>query len=505
MASLKQRREDFVSDLVGGSTADIYAVTAVTALSYMAWCLFKRRTGVFGADSGFATVVDMLLNWVVLLLATTVYANNVVLLCVLVAIPIVGVVLATQRPKSMSRKVLVNFKSLSARQFLPFKSYITVYRAQMMVITCICIMAVDFPLFPRRFAKVETWGTSLMDLGVGSFVFSMGLISARSYLRQYYTGGYNYWKNVVKCLKGCIPIFGLGLVRLISVKGVDYHEHVTEYGKHWNFFFTLGCMPLFSTLLSPIIVCLSPLLLSALVIVAYEYVLVEGGLLTYVVSAPRDGFVSANREGLCSLFGYFSIFLNGLAIGSAILPVAPTPNNLLKLNHSRESLAKAYKHGLGWFSFSPAQSLLIMAIVYQTLYYVIDTCYVYGVSRRMANVLYVIWVSAYNCTYLFVYHAIERFVWGPVETSVLAEDEDIDVNSDISAIESTETVPITLQAVNANSLVLFVAANLLTGLINLSYNTLDSDPWATIAVLSGYVLVLSGLTLILYTAGIVLR
>ena len=43
--------------------------------------------------------------------------------------------------------------------------YITNYRSSMLLVTAICILAVDFPVFPRRFGKTENFGLRLMDIG----------------------------------------------------------------------------------------------------------------------------------------------------------------------------------------------------------------------------------------------------------------------------------------------------------------------------------------------------
>jgi hypothetical protein len=44
------------------------------------------------------------------------------------------------------------------------KPFLSAYRAGLLVLTCLAILAVDFDVFPRRFAKVETYGTSLVSV-----------------------------------------------------------------------------------------------------------------------------------------------------------------------------------------------------------------------------------------------------------------------------------------------------------------------------------------------------
>lgn len=515
MEGLKERKEAFVTGLTGGTITDVYVVTSISAVSYLIWCIFKKRTNVFeNPKDKLGQLLDFLLNWNNLLLAVTIYANNISLLTFLIVIPAIFLLLTSKPKKYVQRVIRVNFKTLTVKEYLPFKSYITIYRSQMMILTCICILAVDFPIFPRRFAKVETWGTSLMDLGVGSFAFSMGVITARAYLRQHFLGKFSYFRNLFRAIKGSLPVLALGVFRLVSVKIFNYQEHVTEYGKYWNFFFTLGFLPFLTNALSPIILRVSPLILSLAIGTTYEYILTDRGLMRYIISNPRVDFLSDNREGIFSLVGYFCICLNGLALGSMILTVVPTPHNLTKMTSSREELIaynKASKGKIGKrrldFTFTPVQGLIVISILYHALYLLGDKYYRYGVSRRMTNMLYILWVSAYNSTFLLCYKLIENFVWGEVKVRYV-DDETLakkPKNTDLSVIDPSVSVPIALTAVNNNSLVLFLIANLLTGLINMNYDTLDSSDWSGIVVLIGYIFTLSTIAMTLYHFGIKIR
>jgi len=127
---------------------------------------------------------------------------------------------------------------------LPF---VTNYRATALLTTAVCILAVDFPVFPRRFAKTESFGYGLMDVGVGSFVFAAGLVSQEA--RKGTTGQKSALAHVAKSTLECVPLLVLGFARLVAVKSTDYHEHVSEYGVHWNFFFTLAASKVDRTLL----------------------------------------------------------------------------------------------------------------------------------------------------------------------------------------------------------------------------------------------------------------
>ncbi|KAJ7226804.1 hypothetical protein GGX14DRAFT_555388 [Mycena pura] len=96
--------------------------------------------------------------------------------------------------------------------------------------------------------------SNIMDLGVGSFVFSNGVVSAIPLIKNPRYLQAPLFPKLRTVVRKTLPIIALGVIRVLLVKGTDYpEEHETEYGTHWNFFITLALLPVFQVLLHPLI------------------------------------------------------------------------------------------------------------------------------------------------------------------------------------------------------------------------------------------------------------
>lgn len=355
-----------------------------------------------------------------------------------------------------------------------------------MIITCLAILAVDFRVFPRRFAKVETWGTSLMDMGVGSFVFSAGLVAARPVLQARLSRKESSVLSLLKASpRASLPLLVLGLVRLYSVKGLDYAEHVSEYGVHWNFFFTLALLPPFAALCQPILAEIHPLVLTIFLGGVYQVLLDMTDLKAYILTSPRTDILSQNREGVFSFLGYLALFLIGQGVGLDVLPRIPVGAKTTPTASDQRKHIFCY---LGAYS------------VIWTVLFAVSTSYNYGfalqVSRRLANLPYVMWVAAFNCTQLLAFYAVEAFAFPNVATSrdKISEKKECD----------KATSPV-LKALNRNSLAIFLLANLLTGLVNLTMDTLVMGRLQSMAVLVAYSFAITGVAVALDTWNISIK
>ncbi|KAL4909783.1 hypothetical protein BDW74DRAFT_43653 [Aspergillus multicolor] len=486
----KFRKEAFVSNLAGGSILEINAVTLVAPASVFLWSVLQSRLSFFTPYGPAALITDFLLNVLAILFATTFYSSAPWLLNLLLISPAILVLLNSQprRTQTKAKPPQMTASQHETGATLPIHPFFTTYRAAMMIITCIAILAVDFRVFPRRFAKAENWGTSLMDLGVGSFVFSGGVVSARSVLKSRESGASpkkTLTQRFASSVRHSVPLLVLGLVRLYSVKNLDYAEHATEYGVHWNFFFTLGFLPPFVEIFESLATIIpSYEVLSLAVAVLYQVALESTDLKGYILVSPRGSdLLSKNREGVFSFLGYLAIFLAGRATGIRIIPSGISPSTTPQQARKRV-LTSAGLQALGCVVLFALNSTYFLG---------------YGanipVSRRLANMPYVLWVAAFNNAQLFLFCLVETIFFPWVHRA--------SVSGKYEEAERTAfaTSPI-MKAFNRGGLAVFLIANLLTGAVNLTVPTLDVSNAQAMIILIGYAAVITGIALGLDKANI---
>ena len=400
---------------------------------------------------------------------------------------------------------------------VPVKPFITTYRGAMMISTCTSILAVDFPsVFPRRFAKTESFGTSLMDLGVGSFVFAAGIVAARQQIKEQKSGSPSIAARFQHGMRHSLPLVVLGLIRLWSVKGLDYAEHVSEYGVHWNFFFTLAIFPLANALLQPLIKYFPSYgLLAFLIAIGWEIALnMVYDLKRYITLSERipGNWMSQNREGVYSLIGYLAIFIAGMGIGTGILPrdEEPPAETKAKDDESDDEDAAWLASVLGAeaekreaqkaqsLPFGPKPGLpkttFWHLVKWTVIWFLINVWafWHYGprlvASRRMANLAYVVWVCGFNTAQLLLFNMIENVLFPNLYEGKDKKTERQRVQDATSRV---------MRAFNRNGLALFLAANLLTGAINMGMQTLHMEEIQAMVVLVAYIGSICGVALAL--------
>jgi phosphatidylinositol glycan class W len=304
------------------------------------------------------------------------------------------------------------------------------FRGQILIVTCICILAVDFAIFPRRYAKTEDYGYSGMDLGVGLFALAHGMVSSEARNKQ---------TNLKELFLENFILIILGLIRLISIKYFSYVEHISEYGIHWNFFLTLCFMKLIGNCL--LMITKNILILIFITLLFHEFILLKYFQFDqYLISSDniRMNFIDANREGIFSLGGYVCLYLIGIYIGRLVM------------TNERDQQFQ-----------------------YMSIRFTISTIILCGISsnpsRKLCNLSYISSTTGLACMCMAGFSVVQ---WLLLRKGLFIES-------------------ILLKNVNQKGLDTFLFANVFTGIINLNINTIDTSNFISLMIILIYMFIVT--------------
>lgn len=355
--------------------------------------------------------------------------------------------------------------------------YLTVGRSVVNLLSCVCILAVDFQIFPRGLAKTETFGYGLMDTGVGLFVMINGAVSpeARKLKHDKLT-----LDKVKKILISTSPLVLLGVMRFFLVKEIDYQTHISEYGVHWNFFMTLASVRLFGSLLLEVLPSPKHAHYMAITCLCLHEMNLQLGLSQYVMSdvSREISFINANREGIISIPGYVSLYLISIWLGNQVVfhdKETIRPKDLMKV---------AVK-----FSF--------VCLFLWKMIYVCER--MFGTSRRLANMGYCFWISSIGLSMIILFMLLEIFIlFVKFDQQDLRDPQEIVKDSSGKGINRLKYVPLIFEAVNYNALLFFLVANLMTGAVNMLFQTMLLSDLGSLMIIGYYSFALLMIMVFLY-------
>ncbi|XP_014480240.1 PREDICTED: uncharacterized protein At4g17910 [Dinoponera quadriceps] len=449
-------------------------------------------------------LIEFVLTVIPTVLCCTVLSEHVGVVCiVMISISVVNILLLASRG--------INLPGSPMRPVTGKRPFITNFRALTNIITAICVLAVDFQIFPRKFAKTETFGYSLMDTGVGLFIFANALVAPEARdLSVHRQGGFRETirRNMKNCIRSCLPLLLLGFGRFAIVEYTAYQKHVTEYGIHWNFFITLAAVKLFTGMITSTINSEYSLLSGIWILGMHEYIINTTGLKEWVLSnEPRNDFFSANREGLISIPGYVGLYFIGVAVGRLIHSTYRNSHREYMLHHTHKDISmKLFDLQLD-ASYNESMTLCIkLSLISAQACIATLFCDMYfNVSRRLANVGYCAWILTLTTVLLTLLLLVEIVLdiinYAVSESRAESRTERLRKNLRLNLKKHVESkgeedkeclVRRTLEifdAVNYNGLFFFLFSSLLTGLVNMSVYTLYTKQTIALLILVIYMAV----------------
>lgn len=197
--------------------------------------------------------------------------------------------------------------------------------------------------------------------------------------------------------------------------------------------------------------------------------------------------------------GYFSIFLFGLDAGKLIFSLTLQNTRIIRVLKGQ---VNSRQSGYG----NLARVLVFWSVVYYALFnlsmLVIDGTNGEQVSRRIANLPYILWVVAFNFGFVLIFTLVDI---------------------GISRSNTIVTVPKLFESININGLVVFLVvsilyiymrekyrslfkidifllqqANLLTGLVNMSMRTLYASTAVSLIVCATYMFIVTKFAWVLW-------
>ena len=327
---------------------------------------------------------------------------------------------------------------------------VTAYRFVLTTLTITAILAIDFDLFPRRLGKTETYGLSLMDIGGGSYVFSSGFVSSLARFGEENRRGRKFQKR-----GGFLALVALGVARLAATAAVGYHTVESEYGRYWNFFFTLALVKLLAPAAPRDGVASTATAIAAM----YQCVLLANGgaLGAWILQDPSERvhppvrnlaewFLSVNREGIFSSIGYLCVYLGAASLGKMFL-------------FSR-------KDGVGSFGKWLRDAVSMTGALWALTVFSHES--IERASRRAGNAAYVAWTLAYNMQVIVAFTALRR----------------------LDARQTTVSCVVT--SVSTNQLFVFLLSNVLTGGVNLAMDTMRASASTAWFIMGAYLAMVLG-------------